>query len=44
MAEQQKVKRQGRDDHIKRLSIQPPTYLFHNTCIMEKNPVGELYT
>ena len=32
IAEQQKVKKQSRGDHINQSSIQPPTYrdLFHN--------------
>ena len=38
IAEQQKVKKQGRDDHIEQLSIQPPTYLYHYMRIMEKGP------
>jgi len=40
IAEQEKVKKQGRDNHIKQC-IQPPTYLLLlYTCIMEKVPVG----
>jgi len=37
IAEQQKVQKQGRDDHIKQV-YKPPTYLFRYTRIMEKDP------
>ena len=37
IAEWQKVKTQGRGDHIKQLSIQPPTGIFMHTCIMKKD-------
>ena len=38
IAEQQKVQKQGRDDHIKQLSYSPPTGIFlHNTRISKKD-------
>ena len=33
-----KSKKQGRDDHMKQLSIQTPSYLFRYMHIMEKDP------
>ena len=38
IAKQQKVQKQGRDDQIKQLSIQSPTYLFHYMHITQKDP------
>ena len=43
IAEWQKVKTQGRGDHIKQLSIQPPTGIFMHTCIMKKICRGVVY-
>ena len=45
IAEQKKVKKQGRHNHIKQSSIRLPTYLFLlYTCIMEKGTCRGLYT
>ena len=45
IAEQQKVKKPGRDDHIKQSSIQTPyisVFVVH--VLWKKIPVGGLYT
>jgi len=45
IAEQQKVKKQGRDDHIKQSSIQTPHISFFVIHVLwKKISVGGLYT
>ena len=42
---EQKVQKQGRDDNIKQLSIQPPYISFFDIRVLwKKIPVGGLYT
>ena len=44
IAERQKVQKQGRDDHIKQLSIQTPYIsIFDILVLWKKIPVGGLY-
>jgi len=43
IAEWQKIKNQGRDDHIKQLSMQPPIGIFTISCLMTCFPSAKLY-
>ena len=43
IAGQQKVQKQGRDDHIKQLSIQPPYISFFDICVLWKKIILNVF-